>query len=220
MNDWKLGQYDDPGCDRRTVTLYRPVLIETDEIAGFCLLKNISAEGMMGRFHTKFAPNTAVTVQFNPCLSASGKVSWSGDGMIGIRFASAIDVPSILLGLATSPLKSKVNRAPRLQMQANIQIVVEGRTVPVEVQDISQKGLSVRSAFLRSGDEITVLLDGLAPKKAVVRWTQPQLAGLNFIQPLAFDQLGEWVIWQQDNASFCSARSEITTSELERNRWI
>lgn len=214
MTDCEPGQFEERRSDRRTTTVYRPVLIETDEIAGFCLLRNISAEGMMGRFHTKFAPDTAVSVQFNPCLSASGKVSWSGDGMIGIRFASPIDVPQILLGLSTSPLKGKVNRAPRLQMQATIQIVLDGRTVPVEVQDISQKGLKVRTACLRSGDEITVLLDGLAPKKAVVRWTQPQQVGLNFVQPLAFDQLGEWVIWQHEKASRSPARSEVAGSRL------
>lgn len=193
-------QFEERRSDRRTTTVYRPVLIESEEIAGFCLLRNISSEGMMGRFFTNFVANTAVTIQFNEHLAARGKVSWSREGMIGIQFAAPIDVPTILHGLSNSPLRGKVNRAPRLQVQANIQIVMDGRTVPVEVQDISQKGLKVRTAYLRAGDEVTVLLDGLEPKKAVVRWTQPQLAGLNFIRPLAFEQLGEWVVRQHGSA--------------------
>ncbi len=218
MTECEPGQFDDRRSDKRTTTVYRPVLIETEEITGFCLLRNISSEGMMGRFHTEFPANTAVTVQFNAHLSARGKVSWSGDGMIGIQFAAPIDVPRILHGLSTSPLRGKINRAPRLQVQANIQIILNGRTVPVEVQDISQKGLKVRTAFLRSGDEVTVLLDGLDPKKAVVRWTDPQLAGLNFIQPLAFDQLSEWVIRQHESAVHLSASSSTAASELRQVR--
>lgn len=201
MTYFEHGQYEEGGYAKRTASVYRPVLIESNEIAGFCLLRSISSEGMVGRFHTQIAPNTEVTIQFNPLLTARGKASWSADGMIGIQFTTPIDLRRVLLGMSTSPLKGKVYRAPRLQMQANIQIVVDGRTIPAEVQEISQKGLKVRTDFLRSGEEITVLLDGLEPKKADVRWTQPQLAGLNFVQPLAFDQLGEWVIRQHERVS-------------------
>lgn len=214
MTEYEPGQFEDRRSNCRTTTVYRPVLIESEEIAGFCLLRNVSSEGMMGRFYTEFAANTPVVVQFNPFLTARGKVSWSGDGRIGIQFAAPIDVQGILLSLSSSPLKGKANRAPRLQIQTEIRIDLDGRTVSAEVQDISQKGLKVRTSYLRSADEVTVLLDGLEPKKAVVRWTQPQLAGLNFVQPLAFDQLGEWVIRQHERTMHISARAGMAASEL------
>lgn len=90
----------------------------------------------MGRFFTRFAVNTPVSVQFNAEITSRGKVCWSREGMIGIEFASC----------------------------------------------------------LRPDEEVAVVLGGMAPKKAVIRWTQAQLAGLNFLQPLAFDQLGERVV--------------------------
>lgn len=150
----------------------------------------------MGRFFTEIAVNTPVSVQFNSDMTARGKVSWSRDGMIGIQFAAPVDVEQALLGLSSATVKGQSHRAPRLKMQTAIQIMLDGRCLNVETQDISQKGLKVRTSNLRPDEEVTVVLGGVAPKKAVVRWTQAQLAGLNFIQPLAFDQLGEWVIRQ------------------------
>lgn len=216
MTDYKPRQCEERRSDRRTTAVYWPFLIETEDIAGFCLLRNISSEGMTGRFRTEFAENIAVTVQFNALLSAHGKVSSSKDQMIKIQFATPIDVTTILHGLSTSPLSGTVRRAHRLQMQANIEIVLDGRTVPVEVRDISQKAFKVGTARLRSGDEIPVLLNGLGPQGAVVRWTQPQLAGLNFTQPLAFDQLGEWIIRLNDKAVPRSTRSETAPANLGR----
>jgi hypothetical protein len=65
------------------------------------------------------------------------------------------------------------------------------------LQDISQKGAKIRASFVRSGDEVTLCLAGLEPRKALVRWTRLGAAGLNFVRPFGFDELGEWVIAQQ-----------------------
>ena len=121
--------------------------------------------------------------------------------MIGIQFATSINVPEVLAGLAGLPQGGKSIRAPRLQIPTAAQVIVDGRPVYAELQDISQKGLKVRTSYLRPSDEVTILLDGMEPKKAVVRWTQPGVAGLNFINPLPFDQLGEWVIQLQQHAA-------------------
>lgn len=48
--------------EHRTTAVYRPVLIETEESAGFCLPRNMSPSGMMGVAYAQFATDQPVTV--------------------------------------------------------------------------------------------------------------------------------------------------------------
>lgn len=187
----------DRRASRRTTTLYRPVLINTKPVVGFCLLRNISPEGMMGRFFVDLEPNLPVRVQFNPSLEATGRVSWSTDQMIGINFVPTIDVPTVLAGLSTGSVRGKPYRPLRLPIQVAVRIAQNGNEQFAEVQDISQKGLKIRTSGLNLHDEVTVHLDDLNPKKAIVRWIRSDMAGLNFIYPINFDDLGKWVVDRQ-----------------------
>lgn len=193
---------DDRRASRRETMVYRPVLVEIGGIVGFCLAKNISSSGMMGRFHTDCTPGAAVKIHFNENLSTSGAVAWCSDGHIGIRFDEEIDVPLLLLRLTQAGDDGKVSRAPRLKIAVQGHIVSNGRTVPVETKDISQKGLKLRSTYLQAGDEVNVDLKGLEVRKAVVKWARSGVAGLNFLRPLPFDQLGRWAIEQQCGEKF------------------
>lgn len=192
--------------DRRTAPretmVYRPVLVETGGIVGFCLAKNISSTGMMGRFHTDCVPGAPVKIHFNESLSTTGAIAWCSDGHIGIKFDGEIDVPLLLLRLTQAGHGGKVSRAPRLKIAVQGHIVSNGRIVPVETSDISQKGVKLRSTYLQSGDEVSVDLKGLEVRKAVVKWARSGIAGLNFLRPLPFDQLGVWAIEQQCGEKF------------------
>lgn len=192
-----------PGHDRRAehriTTVYRPILIESDEFAGFCLLRNLSPEGMMGQFYTDFAVGTALRVQFHEEFSLPATVVWCRYGKIGLSFAEQIDVTEVLMLLAKPMHKGWINRAPRLQIHASAYVRIDGRDVPVEILDISQRGVKLRSRYLRPSDEVMLVVDGLEPRKAVVKWSQGEDVGLNFIRPLEFECLGNWAIWHQAN---------------------
>ena len=196
-------------ADERTTTVFRPVLIETEEFAGFCLVRNLSPNGMMGKVYTQFAENTPVTVQFNSDLVVAGAIMWSANGQVGIEFGEYIDVPIVLADLAKRVIKGKLNRAPRLQIQCDGELLIEKRTLPIDVQDISQRGIKARAPYVRPGDEVTVCLEGLKPRHAVVRWTQAGTTGINFTHPLGFEELAQWVIWQQTRMSL-AARHQLS----------
>ncbi len=181
----------------RVSTIYRPVLIETAEFAGFCLVRNLSSIGMMGQIYTSLAVGTAIQVGFGDIVIVPGHVAWCNDDKIGISFDIQIDVESVLTSLAHRSHRGNTGRAPRLPLQVSGEVIIDDRPIPVELQDISQKGLKVRSAALQTDDEVTVCLPGLEHRKATVRWTQAGMSGLNFIRPIPYDQLGEWVIRQQ-----------------------
>jgi hypothetical protein len=181
----------------RTATVFRPVLIETEEFAGFCLVRNLSQTGMMGHVYTSFVGNLPVTLHFDPEVTVAGTLQWCKEGRIGVQFEQALDVDAVLARLAKKRFQGKINRAPRLQLQCDGELIIGDRSLSIEVQDVSQRGIKVRASFIRPGDEVYVEMNGLERRKAVVRWTQNGTAGLNFVQPLSFEQLARWVVEQQ-----------------------
>jgi translation initiation factor IF-1 len=188
---------DDRRVDDRVTSVYRPVLIETEQFAGFCLVKNLSAGGMMGVVYARLAADQPVTVHFHPDHVVTGTIAWTLDDRIGVAFDEKIDVEEVLHDLASKIIGTKVNRAPRLHIDCPGEVVIDGRAVAVTVIDISQRGAKIAGTPVTPGDEVIVRLDGLDPHKADVRWTQGGCAGLNFVRPLGFEELARWVIDRQ-----------------------
>jgi len=178
----------------RTTMVYRPLLVEGEQFVGFCLAKNISSAGMMGRFYTDCSEGAPVTVHFNDFLAIPGSIVWSKDGKIGVKFDEPIDVADILAQLARPRRQGKVNRAPRLPIEAKGEVICEGRTLPVELTDISQNGAKLRTHYLLKGDEALITVDGLESRKAIVKWARDGHVGLHFLRPLGFEQLSEWAV--------------------------
>jgi hypothetical protein len=198
--------------DARTATVFRPVLIETDQFAGFCLVRNLSPHGMRGRVYTSFAQGLPITVQFSPEVVIEGSLIWCKDEHIGVEFDGTIDVEQVLSVLARPLAEGKINRAPRLELQCSGELIIGGRALAIELQDISQRGIKVAASFIESGDEVQVRLAGLE-RKAIVRWTQGGTAGLNFIRPLGFEELAHWVI-QQHSGKVSALGSDVTLNGL------
>ena len=181
----------------RVATVFRPVLIDTEQLTSFCLVRNLSPFGLMGRVYTTLPHGTAISVRFHPALTAEGSVAWSKDGQLGIRFDQPIDVDGVLSDLVRKLPDGKVSRAPRLPIQCKAELGIADRTLVIELRDISQRGIKACASFVRPGDVVQVKIPGLEPRKAVVRWTRPELAGLHFVRPLSLDELAHWAIEQQ-----------------------
>lgn len=194
----------DNRSEERTATVFRPVIIETDQFAGFCLVRNLSPNGMRGRVYTSFAEGLAITVQFSPEKIVTGTLIWCKDEHVGVKFDEPIDVSRVLSDLARTLAEGKINRAPRLQIECSAELTIGDRTLAIKLQDISQRGIKASASFIRPGDEVQVRLEGLH-RKAIVRWTQGGIAGLNFVRPLSFEELAHWVIRQQSGGSIADA---------------
>ncbi len=196
------GESPVPAGDRRaaerTTSVYRPVLIETAEFGGFCLVRNLSPGGMMGVVYTQFGAEQPVTVQFHPDHVVTGVIVWSKEGRIGIRFNTRIDVDAVLQNLASKSVGTRVNRAPRLPIEYPAEVEIGGRLRRIRLLDISQRGMkAVVNCPMQPGDELVVRLEGLQPHRAEVRWVEDGVAGLNFILPIGFEDLARWVIERQ-----------------------
>ena len=187
----------DRRSDARTATVFRPVLIESDEFAGFCLVRNLSETSIMGHVYTDFAENLPVTIHFGQDTKVSGTLAWCTDGHVGVRFSHPVDVDGILAQITAKIVNGKLNRALRLQIRCEAKLVIGDRTLTTEVQDVSQRGVKIIASFIRPGDELYVEMTGLERRKATVRWTKNGEAGLNFVRPLSFEQLANWAVDHQ-----------------------
>ena len=187
----------DRRAEHRAATVFRPVLIRVDGFATFCLVRNLSPAGMRAKVYSEFEIGTRVMIQFGEDELVPGKIVWQKLDHIGVRFDHPIEVSEILSNISRRITRGKRNRALRLPINCMAELEFSGRTLSIGVQNISQRGLKICTSFVRPGDEVRITLSCLDSRKAIVRWTRPNMAGLNFVRPLSFDELARWVVGQQ-----------------------
>src|SRR5262249_29614456 len=79
-----------------------------------CLIRNISAGGMMIRPYALIEQGTRVVVELKHGESVSGVVQWSDKGLIGLSFDAPIDVISLLTASSVGPQP----RMPRIELSS------------------------------------------------------------------------------------------------------
>jgi hypothetical protein len=82
----------DRRSDERYVSLLRVGALTLDRRRELCLIRNVSAGGMMIRPYSPIAAGTHLTVELKQGDSVSGVVQWSDKGLVGITFDEPIDV--------------------------------------------------------------------------------------------------------------------------------
>ncbi|MGH6705241.1 MAG: PilZ domain-containing protein, partial [Sphingomicrobium sp.] len=85
-----------PEPDRRDgerhMTLYRVGSILVEDRRELCLIKNISAGGMMVRLYCSVTEGTAVTVELKSGQPIHGQISWVRDQQAGVAFNEPVVV--------------------------------------------------------------------------------------------------------------------------------
>ena len=179
----------------RHLTLYRVGSISIGGRRELCLIKNISAGGMMIRIYCDVACDTRVSVELKSGHPIEGMVSWVGESSVGITFDKPVDV----IDLLSASMEGPRPRMPRIEVDcfANVR---DGSTVHrMRVRDISQGGLKMESAtVLGRGAEVIVTLPGLEAQPCVVRWNEAGFSGITFNRLLSLPLL---VAWLEDQRS-------------------
>jgi hypothetical protein len=175
----------------RHMTLYRVGSILVEDRRELCLIKNISAGGMMIRLYCSIADGTPVTVELKSGQPISGQISWTRDQNAGIAFSEPVDVIDILSTAMAGPRP----RMPRIETSCHATLRDGSNVVRVLACDISQGGLKVRTEtqFLQGAD-VVVTLPGLEPQRGIACWNEGGYAGITFNRLLP---LGELVAWLQ-----------------------
>ena len=176
----------------RHMTLYRVGSILVEDRRELCLIKNISAGGMMIRLYCPIADETPVTVELKSGQPIPGRISWTRDHHAGIAFDEPIDVIDIL----SSSMEGPRPRMPRIETQCHAMLRDGANVLRVRVCDISQGGVKIASeTVFVQGADVLVTLPGWEPQPGIACWSEEGFTGITFNRLLP---LGELVSWLQE----------------------
>ena len=180
----------DRRSDERHLTLFRVGTIVTPDRRELCLVKNISAGGVLIRFYCKLEPELTVHVELKEGQPVAGKVGWIRGTDAGITFDKRVDVIALLKATGDDPRP----RMPRIEVKC-IGFVREGAIVHrALIKNVSQGGVSVEVANpLTIGADVTVSLPDLPPQSAIVRWNEDGRYGIGFNSVLPLADLVAWL---------------------------
>lgn len=183
---------DDRREGERHMTLFRVGSIVVDDRRELCLIKNISAGGMMIRLYSHLSEDDRLSVELKSGHPVNGRVSWVKGNNAGVEFDEKIDVVGLLATNEDGPRP----RMPRVEVEAPVTLYVNGTPYRAYASDISQGGIKVAlDTVLPIDCDVVVNLPGLAPEAGVVRWTRRGEAGIVFNRLMPLSGL---VTWLQD----------------------
>lgn len=179
----------------RHMTLYRVGSILVDDRRELCLIKNISAGGMMIRLYCSVAIGTRAIVELKSGQPIHGKISWTRDENAGVSFEHPVDVIDIL----SSSMDGPRPRMPRIETQCRATIREGANIFRVEACDISQGGVKIRTdAVLPQGTDVVVALPDMDAQAGIICWSSNGFAGINFNRLMPLRDLVAWLHVQRD----------------------
>lgn len=181
----------------RHLSLFRVGAIDVNGHRELCLIRNISAGGMMIRPYCELKADDPVTIELKTGTSVPGRVTWVKDGNAGVTFDQPVDVVEIL----SSSMQGPKPRMPRIAVDVIATVRDGARIRHLPVCDVSQGGVKLESdrPFQESFD-ISITLPGLPPQPAALRWYRDGHAGLTFNKLLPLSDLVAWLKWQRDES--------------------
>jgi hypothetical protein len=158
-----------------------------------CLIRNISAGGLMAHVYSHHATGAAVAVELKSNQAVPGRVVWSDDSNVGIEFDTVIDVEEMLSSQAVLDNGWRP-RLPRVEVDRLATLRCGARLFGVNTRDISQGGVKIEiDQPFEVGREVVLTMEKFRPITGVVRWCQGGFAGIAFNHLIPFHELMEWL---------------------------
>ena len=179
----------------RQLTLFRVGSLIIGDRRELCLIKNISAGGMMIRAYCKIAPGTRVSVELKCGELVDGTALWVKGDVIGLEFDKPIDVVDLLKTSMEGPRP----RMPRIEVDC-VAWVRDGADMHrARARNVSQGGLKVETERkLGIGEQVMVTLPGLEAVPGTVRWFDSGYYGLTFNKVVPLPLLVGWLSEQRE----------------------
>ena len=184
----------------RYLSLLRVGALVVDGRRELCLVRNISAGGMLIRPYSAIAVGTRVSVELKHGETVSGVARWIEEGLVGIAFDQPIDVVTLLAPSEDGPQP----RMPRIELNCTAWVREDADIYRSRTLNISQGGMCVEGdPRLRANAKVIVSLAGLGPINAVVKWKEDDRYGIGFNHVLAVSELMTFLREQQRLANRC-----------------
>jgi hypothetical protein len=181
--------------DERHLTLFRVGSLTIGDRRELCLIKNISAGGMMVRPYCPLDVGTRMSIELKRGEQIHGRISWVRRDSAGIEFDERVDVVELL---ATS-MEGPRPRMPRVEVRCIASVRQGSHIYGMRAHDVSQGGLKVESdGDLQIGSDVMVTLPGLASQQGTVRWKDGRCYGITFRRLIALADLVQWLQSQRE----------------------
>lgn len=179
----------------RQLTLFRVGSLMIGERRELCLIKNISAGGMMIRAYCAIEPGTGVSVELKCGEPVKGSVLWVETDSVGVAFDEPVDVVELL----TTSMEGPRPRMPRIEVDCVASIRAGADVHRMVARDVSQGGIKIETEIeLGVGDGVIVTLPGLEPIAGVVRWSDSGCYGVTFNRVIPLPELVGWLHEQRE----------------------
>ena len=177
----------------RYVTILRVGVLVIDGRRELCLIRNISAGGLMAHVYSPVQPGQSVTVELKSNQQIEGKVEWVRDADAGIAFDIKVDVSQLLSNPQVLDNGWRP-RLPRVEIDRLATVRVGARTYWVHTRDVSQGGIKIDTDQpLDVGTEVVITLENFRPLAGTVRWQKGRACGIAFNDVLPFEELIAWL---------------------------
>ena len=179
----------------RYVSLLRVGALQVGGRRELCLIRNISAGGMMIRPYSAITPDTHVSVELKQGDMVSGVAQWSENGLVGVAFDAPIDVVALL-----SARDGPRPRMPRIEVGCGGSLRYDGNVFRVRVMNISQGGICVNVPMDFDLDsDVVVSIPGLHSAAGVVKWREGDDYGIGFNRIYPIEELMGFLREQQQD---------------------
>jgi len=179
----------------RHLTLFRVGTVTIGDRRELCLIKNVSAGGMLIRAYCVMEPGARLSVELKRGEQIPGTVNWVRDNSVGITFDERIDVVELL----SSSMDGPRPRMPRVEVSCFVSIRVGADVYGVHAHDISQGGMKVETdRELDLGADVVVTLPGMEPHAGLLRWREGRFYGITFNRLLALTEVVHWLQSQRE----------------------
>ena len=180
-------------ASERDIKILRVGTLVADGRRELCLIRNISAGGLMAHVYSRLLPGQRVMVELKTNQAIAGRVVWTREGNAGIQFDAAMDVAELLASPQVMDNGWRA-RTPRVEIDRMATLRAGARTTWVNARDISQSGVKIETDHAPvAGEEVVLTLDGFRPLHGVVRWAAGGQCGIAFNQLIPFGQLIDWL---------------------------
>jgi len=179
----------------RHLTLFRVGTVTIGDRRELCLIKNVSAGGMLIRAYCAMEPGVRLSVELKRGEQIHGSVNWVRDNSVGITFDEQIDVVELLASSMDGPRP----RMPRVEVSCFVSIRVGADVYGVHAHDISQGGMKIETdREFDLGADVVVTLPGMEPNAGLLRWRDGKFYGITFNRLLALSEVVQWLQAQRE----------------------
>jgi hypothetical protein len=198
-----------PQPDRRRtarhLTILRVGALIIDGRRELCLIRNISAGGLMAHVYSPIEHGQRLAVELKSDQTVAGSVIWVEDVNIGVSFDEPIDVEEMLAIQAVSANGWRP-RLPRVEVDRLGTVRAGARTYAVSTCDISQGGVKLEiDQPLQPGEDVVFTPERFRPVQGVVRWFHGGTCGISFNQVIPFHDLMRWLRDDTDKVQSAAA---------------